>query len=30
MTEEEQIKIVLGEGLTAALAARYVWMCHKA
>ncbi len=29
MTEEEQIKIILGEGQTAALAARYVWMCHS-
>ncbi len=29
ISETEQIKILLGEGQTAALAARYVWMCHS-
>ncbi len=29
MTEEEQIKVILGEGQTAALAARDVCMCHS-
>ncbi len=29
ISETDQIKILLGEGHTAALAARYVWMCHS-
>ncbi len=29
ISETDQIKILLGEGQTAALAARYVWMCHS-
>ncbi len=29
ISETDQIKIILGEGQTAALAARYVWMCHS-
>ncbi len=29
ISETEQMKILLGEGQTAALAARYVWMCHS-
>ncbi len=29
ISETEQIMILLGEGQTAALAARYMWMCHS-
>ncbi len=29
ISDTEKIKILFGEGQTAALAARYVWMCHS-